>query len=331
MSQKILTEFTIDLSKTMGSVSPLLFGHNLEHTRSCIWQGLSAELVQNRKFFGKPQCNGVALDWYSVGPRQTFFAIEGENAYTRRYSATGWHRWNEIGCQRICSITEGEVCGIGQGGLPLQADRQYEIRLALRADHSLTARIRIAAQGSDQICFETLCDVAPDDWCVYTFNFVALEGYSKARLEITIDQPGNLYVGAVSLMQAENFFGMRPDVVALLKEIGCSILRWPGGNFAGDYRWQDGLLPVDQRSPLSSYMQMETLPHTRGFDCHEIGIDQFIELCRAVGAEPYLTINPAWEGPELSAAWVEYCNGSIDTQWGRLRADRGHSQPYGVK
>jgi alpha-N-arabinofuranosidase len=124
---------------------------------------------------------------------------------------------------------------------------------------------------------------------------------------------------------------MRSDVVALLKEIGCSILRWPGGNFAGDYRWRDGLLPVDRRAPLSSFMQMETLPHTRGFDCHEIGIDQFISLCHEIGAEPFLTINPAWEGPEISAAWVEYCNGSTDTYWGRLRAERGHPEPYYVK
>jgi alpha-N-arabinofuranosidase len=132
-------------------------------------------------------------------------------------------------------------------------------------------------------------------------------------------------------MPADNFHGMRSDVIALLREMGCSLLRWPGGNFAGDYRWQDGLLPVDQRAPLASNMEMETLPHTRGFDCHEIGIDEFIELCHAVGAEPFLTINPAWEAPELAAAWVEYCNGSSETQWGRLRATRGYPQPYKVK
>jgi alpha-L-arabinofuranosidase len=215
--------------------------------------------------------------------------------------------------------------------LPLQANKQYEIRLALRVDQPITARICISAQGTAQIYFETLCDIAPDDWCEYTFNFGGLEDPSESRLEITTEQAGNLYIGAVSLLPANTFFGMRPDVIALLKEIGCSILRWPGGNFAGDYRWQDGLLPVDRRAPLSSNMQMETLPHTRGFDCHEIGIDEFIALCDEIGAEPYLTINPAWEGPEIAAAWVEYCNGSTDSKWGRLRADRGHPLPYHVK
>ncbi len=91
------------------------------------------------------------------------------------------------------------------------------------------------------------------------------------------------------------------------------------------------MLPVDQRSPLASNMEMETLPHTRGFDCHEIGIDEFIELCHVIGAEPFLTINPAWEDPDLAAAWVEYCNSSSETKWGGLRADRGHPQPYNVK
>lgn len=331
MSQNLSAVFNIDPAKTQGSISPLLFGHNLEHTRSCIWQGLSAELVQNRKFFGKPQRNGVALDWYAIGPRQTFFSIEGVNTYTMRFSADVWHRSNELGCQQIYNFTEGVVCGIGQENLPLQAGKPYDIRLALRVDRRITATIRVVSQNLDQTCFETTCVVEPSDWREYSFHFQALEGYPKARLEITFDQVGNLYIGAVSLLPAENFLGMRSDVVALLKEIGCSILRWPGGNFAGDYRWRDGLLPVDRRAPLSSFMQMETLPHTRGFDCHEIGIDQFISLCHEIGAEPFLTINPAWEGPEISAAWVEYCNGSTDTYWGRLRAERGHPEPYYVK
>jgi len=331
MSQNLLGTYNIDLTKTLGEISPLLFGHNLEHTRSCIWQGLSAELLQNRKFFGKPQLNGVALDWYAIGPRKTFFTIDGMNTYTRRYSDDIWHRWNELGCQRIYNGIEGTVCGIGQKDLPLQPGKEYDIRIALRVDRPITTSVSIGTQGMEKACFEASWDVEPDDWHEYSFRFEAQEGYRKACLEITFEQVGNLYIGAVSLLPAENFHGMRSDVIALLKEIGCSILRWPGGNFAGDYRWRDGLLPVDRRSPLSSFMQMETLPHTRGFDCHEIGIDEFIALCQEIGTEPFLTINPAWEGPEVSAAWVEYCNGSTNTTWGRLRAERGHPEPYKVK
>jgi hypothetical protein len=136
-----LTNYTIDLSKTKGRISPLLFGHNLEHTRSCIWQGLSSEYCEIENSSVNLNTMVWALDWNAIGPRQTYFAIETENAYTRRYSNTAWHRWNEIGCQRILNITEGEVSGIWQGDLQLQANWQYNIRLALRADRPITARV----------------------------------------------------------------------------------------------------------------------------------------------------------------------------------------------
>jgi alpha-N-arabinofuranosidase len=124
---------------------------------------------------------------------------------------------------------------------------------------------------------------------------------------------------------------MRRDVVALLKRMSVNILRWPGGNFAGDYRWQDGLLPVDRRAPLASFMEMETLPHSHGFDTHEIGTDEYVALCREVGAEPFISINIGWESPELASAWVEYCNGGPRTKWGKVRASRGHREPFNVK
>ena len=115
-----------------------------------------------------------------------------------------------------------------------------------------------------------------------------------------------------------------------MKAIKPTLIRWPGGNFAGEYRWKDGLLPVDQRAPLQAYTEIETQPHTDGFDYHEINTDDFIALCREVGATPLLTINLAWNSPEESAQWVEYCNGSIETEYGKLRAERGHKEPYNV-
>ena len=152
-----------------------------------------------------------------------------------------------------------------------------------------------------------------------------------ARLEITFDQEGVLGLGAVSLLPADHFHGMRRDVIECLKEISVPLLRWPGGNFAGDYRWEDGLLPIDRRGPLQPFYPLETLPHSRGFDTHEVGIDEFMALCRELDAEPFLSINLFHEGPEGAARWVEYCNGGVDTEWGRKRADRGHPEAYNVK
>ena len=333
--------FVMDVTKTVGEISPLWFGHNLEHTRSCVWQGLSAQLVRNRKFAGLPQQHsGVAQDWYRIGPPECWHLLElggsswslghvGE-PYTAHFDPDLPTRHNTRQRQRMEMFRDGVPCGIGQSGLYLQAGKGYEGRVALLSDRELLAKVRITSGEQGQAYFEASFAVSPDDWMEAAFSFLAPDTDPDARIEITFDQAGILYVGAVSLLPDDHFYGMRRDVVDLLKEISVPILRWPGGNFADDYFWKDGLLPVDRRVPVRSHMN-ETLPHTRDYDTHEIGIDEFMALCRELGAEPFITVNLGLEGPQEAAAWVEYCNGSADTEWGSRRVERGHAEPYRVR
>jgi len=124
---------------------------------------------------------------------------------------------------------------------------------------------------------------------------------------------------------------MRKDVIEKIKQLGIRLLRWPGGNFAGEYHWKDGLLSRNMRAPFQSYLWLETQPHTNGYDFHDINTDDFIALCREIGAQPFITLNPTWNTPEESAEWVEYCNGDENTEYGALRAKRGHKEPYNVR
>ena len=124
---------------------------------------------------------------------------------------------------------------------------------------------------------------------------------------------------------------MRKDVVECMRQLGIKILRWPGGNFSGEYNWKDGLLPADMRSPFESYLGIETQPHTFGYDFHEINTDDFCAVCREIGAEPFITINPVWNTPEESGQWVEYCKGDGNTEYGKLRIERGFKEPYNVQ
>lgn len=326
------TEITVHLDRPTGVVSPLWFGHNLEHTRSCMWRGLCAQLLRNRKFAGKPeQLTGQAMGWYAIGPPHTLFLLDESDCYTRHVASDPRRRRNEIHCQRVFGYRDGEQYGIGQGELPLQAGRGYEVRLVLKSAAAMSVCARLLSEDRGSVYSETTVDVAPGDWTRHRCEFVAPSTDLGARLEITFNGIGELAIGAVSLLPADHFHGMRPDVIELLREIGTPLLRWPGGNFAGDYRWQDGLLEVDQRAPLQAFMEGETLPHTHGFDDHEVGIDEFMALCEALGAEPFISINLAWDGPQDAADWAEYCNGPATSGGGRRRAERGHPDPYGVK
>lgn len=325
------TDIVISSEQVIGDISKLLFGHNLEHTRSCVWKGISAQMIRNRKFAGKPsQITGQAMEWYAIGSEHARFLLDGKDAYTQHYQAKTMNRSNEIHCQKIFNPVAGIRCGIGQKGLTLFKGREYEVRVALRGDRRLPVEIAIADRAGRTVHAET-ADAPANEWKLHVFTFVAGSDEEDAKIEITFDAIGVVSVGAVSMMPADNFYGMRSDVIALLELIGVPLLRWPGGNFAGDYRWMDGLLEPDRRAPLNSYMENETLPHTMGFDCHEIGIDEFMALCRKLGAEPFISFNMAWDSPEECAAWVEYCNGSVDSKWGSIRAERGHMEPYRVK
>ena len=91
------------------------------------------------------------------------------------------------------------------------------------------------------------------------------------------------------------------------------MLRWPGGNFVSGYHWLDGVGPEDQRprrSELAWYAE----------ESNRFGTDEFIEYCRALGAEPYICVNMGSGTMDEAQAWVEYCNGTGQHVTGRTCA-----------
>ncbi|MBQ8612103.1 MAG: helix-turn-helix domain-containing protein [Oscillospiraceae bacterium] len=309
------------------AVSPYLFGINLEHTRRCIFQGISAQLLRNRKFAGKPANRGCAMEWYAIGGQAAFGFTE---PYTR-HAQQGYHmtRMNECAALSVLNPAQGSAAGIGQHGIAVQEGRRYLFAAVLRTKGITALTVTLQSRsGTVYARGELAVDAA--DWTRYELVLTPRQGDADADICITAEQQGSVSFGALSLLPEDHFCGMRRDVIDLLRQMGVTVLRWPGGNFAGEYCWFDGLLPVDMRAPLQSHLGLETQPNSMGYDYHEIGTDEFIALCREVGAQPFITINPSWNTPEENAAWVEYCNGSPETPYGSLRAQRGSPEPYNV-
>lgn len=317
-------------NKNLGIVSPFLFGNNLEHTRSSVCNGLSAQMLKNRKFVGKPSAmEGVAQGWYVIGEK-TYCAFS--TPYTHHYSEH-YHmkRMLECNAQQVINFNVGEESGIGQHEIFISSSIIYEFAIVLKSKENMVLQISLTDRwGKTVYASDSLNVKKNDQWERYTLELSPLQDDPDGDLRITFSTVGCLDIGCVSLMNKNNFRGMRIDVIEAMKDVGIKLLRWPGGNFAGEYNWFDGLLPVDERAPLESYQHLETQPHTLGYDFHEINTDDFIALCREIGAEPFITINPAWNTPEENAAWVEYCNGNANTTYGSLRAERGNAEPYNV-
>ena len=319
----------LDLDMTGSTlVSPDLFGCNLEHTRANIFTGLSAQMLRNRKFAGKPStCRGCAAEWFPLEENGIFTFTQ---AYTRH--SEGYHMRRNHECNSLnMFLPRPELTdGIGQHGLHVVAGWRYDFALVARTTGPVTVTVSLTDHSGTTVYDSRELILEGEDWQRRTLTLQPHTTDRDATLRVRFSGK-RLCLGAVSLLPADHFHGMRREVVELLKQMGVTILRWPGGNFAGEYSWMDGLLPVDMRAPFESCLGIETQPYSMGYDYHEIGTDEFIALCRAVGAQPFITINPAWNTPEENAAWVEYCNGSADTPCGRIRAERGHPEPYGVK
>jgi alpha-N-arabinofuranosidase len=119
--------------------------------------------------------------------------------------------------------------------------------------------------------------------------------------------------------------GFRPDLLKAVSELRPPVIRWPGGSFAGGYNWKNGIGPQEKRVGKKGWDE---------FDPLRFGIDEFMALCRKVGAEPLICVDARPDKPQLlqdAQDFVEYCNGSSDSTWGKVRAQNGHAEPYRVK
>lgn len=134
---------------------------------------------------------------------------------------------------------------------------------------------------------------------------------------------GGLWVGTDS--RIPNINGYRKQAVEYLREVGIPVLRWPGGCFADDYHWRDGIGPVAKR-PRRVNIHWGNYTEDNSF-----GTAEFIGLCRLIGAEPYLAGNVGSGTPQELRNWVEYCNFPAGSTLADERAVNGSPEPYRVR
>jgi len=132
---------------------------------------------------------------------------------------------------------------------------------------------------------------------------------------------GGIYDEGSALADARGF---RTDVLALLRDLRPGVLRWPGGNFASNYHWADGIGPKDTRPRRPNLAW-------GGEESNRFGTDEFLGYCAELGAEPYICLNMGTGSLREALAWIEYCNGAGDTEWARRRRENGRETPYRVR
>lgn len=311
-------EATIDASKAGEPITPLIFGGYMEPATTRAW----AEMLTDRKF-----ANRIT----SAAPPPT-------NSFFRRFMGEPWKPLAAEETVEMDSVQpfvgahsprvklDGSAPrGIAQGGLRVRGGKDYDGRIYLKGDPGVKVAVRLVwGPGASDTQTQTIASLS-GEYQKFPLRFTPSSGAQDARLEIFGTGSGTFHIGAVSLMPADNMQGFHAGMIRLYREAGFKMAKWPGGNFVSGYDWYDGIGDPDKRPPRPQAMWGNRI------ELNDVGIGEFITFCRLLGAEPYVAVNSGFGEARVAAEEVEYCNGSIDTRLGKLRAENGHPEPFNVR
>src|SRR5688500_12477172 len=328
---------TIDASKVENRISHLLYGQFLEFMYEGIKGGLDAELLRNRSFEEAPNVIGLSRHWerYPDDRNDDYgltFKWDDEFAYPveRKFKVnTGEPTLKEHATRVDAGNGVIQRHGFYQARIPARAGLEYRGSLWLKSVN-YTGPIRVALESEDggAVYTEAIISNITGDWRKYELMLGPKKADAFARRAILFYGRGRVWVDQVSLRPGDaRPGGVRSDVFGKIQALKPAFIRWPGGNVAQDYRWLWGIGPRDERFTWAN-LSWKNEPEPSDF-----GTDEFILFSRAVGAEPSITVNVEGRGGtvEEAAAWVEYCNGPVSSEYGARRAANGHPQPFGVK
>ena len=278
-----------------------LFGVNTEITRKGYFGGLSAQLLNNRKFFAGTD---TPAGWELSGEKAVFVTDRKSESLCR---------------SNFVEVRNGSIRQTSPF-IRLRPGEPYELKLWAKA-------VGENAELTADVCGETVRLKLTADSAPYTVLSAVIhagnerEDGKEGTVVITVN--GEAYIFEVSLMCADNYCGMRKDVIEALKYIAPTSVRFPGGCAADHFDWHQSLVAPEFRVPAHGGDKWFLFPDTYDQDCLDIGLNEFMMLCKELGAEPEITISLLLSDGEDAFNYVEYCNGSADTEFGAKRQALG--------
>lgn len=308
---------TLDLQQTGEEIHPFIYGQFIEHLGRCIYGGIWAEMLQDRKFYF-PVTEGYA-PYKSL--QDTDFPVVGASPWEIVGDSSGVEMVKEDSFVGEFTPRIQAGSGIRQHDLAIEAGESYDGYIWLKNSGDSRSVVTVALTGTANESTTITVPVGP--YQKFPYTFASDSDSEKATISVEV-KSGEVFLGTLSLMPSDNIRGMRSDTIALLKELDSPIYRWPGGNFVSGYNWRDGIGDRDRRPPRKN-------PAWTGVEHNDFGTDEFIDFCREIGTEPAIAANTGFGDAYSAAQWVEYCNATAATIGGQWRVDNGHAEPFDVK
>ncbi len=250
--------------------------------------------------------------WYPEGAVHVAkYSLDTENPYNGKRS------------QKIELPVPRARAGIAQDGFYLRKGMGYRLRLHMRGQGNVPVWASLSGDGA-RAAGPVLLGRASENWQGAETVLRATRDVQNASLNIEFEGPGSLWLDRIYMIDEDAVLGLwRRDVVAALKEMTPGVIRF-GGSSLEVFEWDQCIGSWGTRVPYT------TIPW-RGLEPNFVGVEEFVQLCQYVGAEPLVCVRWTGKTPADAAAEVEYFNGGPQTRGGKVRAQNGHAAPYGVK
>jgi alpha-N-arabinofuranosidase len=328
---------TIDTAAPAGRVSPMHYGLMTEEINYSYDGGLYAELVRNRAFRDNPK---TPVHWSAVGSA----ALALDPAVPLNSAIPGSLRV-EI------TAPGGGLANAGYWGMPIKPSTRYRATVHAKASAGYSGTLTVSLQSKDGsvVYASTKLKRLSGDWQALEAVLKTKRGVTPttdARLVVTADAPGSIWLGFVSLFPPtwnDRPNGLRPDLMQMLVDLKPAFLRFPGGNYLeGDtietrFKWWETLGPIHERPGHQG---------TWGYRSSDgMGLMEFLLWCKDMGAEPVLGLYAGYSlrgayvkpGPDLepfvqeALDEIEYVIGPVTSKWGARRAADGHPEPFPLR
>jgi len=343
----------VNASKSLAEIQPTMYGIFFEDINFAADGGLYAEKVKNRSFeFELPK-----MGWMEPNSdRHSFNNNSGIAKIVRYQDESGNHNFGRI---MVNDPSGYKLINEGYRGMGIKENAEYRLSVEAAQPKGIE-KINFKLIDSDGIVIgETSIAPDSDQWKTYETVFKATKTAEKAKLEITFEGKGVIDLDMISLFPVDTWKGrkngLRKDLVQLLADMDPGFLRFPGGcivegrTLAKRYQWKKTVGPVEDREILVNRWNTE-FSHRLTPDYYQsfgLGYYEYFQLSEDIGAEPLPILGvgiacqfntgelvPMEElDPYVQDAidLIQFANGSADSEWGKVRAEMGHPEPFNLK
>lgn len=344
---------TVKADKPYAEIQPTMWGIFFEDINLGADGGIYAELVKNRSFeFSKPLMGWkVEQNFFNEGA-VTILNRDGQNLANPRFARVA-----------VNNATTGTLSITNEGfrGMGIKKDLRYDFSLMYReATGNLKLHIEILSAKNKILASGVVTtEKTGNIWKKQGITIVANDTAQKGKMKIWFEGSGVIDMDMISLFPEDTWKnrpgGMRADMIQLLADMKPGFLRFPGGcivegfDLSQRYQWKKTIGPVEERQLIINRWNFEFAhrPTPDYFQTFGLGFFEYFQLAEDIGASPLPILNCGMACQFNSAELVpldqinpyvqdaldliEFANGDVKTQWGKVRADMGHPDPFNLK